>query len=251
MRIISFLILAIGIFSLTYYGLIINYSGAASSFSWFWLFAGILCIGLFLSIGYILKKNIHLPQPLRYILAIMVITGACIFILIEGIIIYNANKEADPNMDYLIVLGAQIRGTRVTNSLQKRLEEAEVYLKDNPETLVIVSGGQGPGEDISEAEAMKNYLIANGINESRILMEDQSTNTVQNILYSRKLIEKDDAMVAVVTNGFHVYRSVSIAKKQGMANIQGLSAPSDPILFLSYYVREVLGVMKDFAFGNM
>lgn len=251
MRIINYLVLAIGIFSLIYYGRIISYAGAGSSFSWFWLFVGIFCTGLFVVIGYMLKKNIHLPQPVRYILAFLVIAGVCIFIIIEGLIIYSANKDADPNMDYLIVLGAQIRGTRITNSLRKRLEAAEVYLKENPETLVIVSGGKGPGEDISEAEAMKGYLITNGINEKRILMEDQATNTVQNILYSKELIDKVNAKVAVVTNGFHVYRSVSIAKKQGMTNVQGLSAPSDPVLFISYYVREVLGVMKDFAFGNM
>jgi uncharacterized SAM-binding protein YcdF (DUF218 family) len=199
------------------------------------------------------KKNISLPQPIRYILTFLAITGVCIFILIEGLIIYHANKEADPNMDYLIVLGAQIRGTRITNSLSKRLKASEIYLKDNPLTLVIVSGGQGPGEDISEAEAMRDYLIENGISVNRIIMEDQSKNTVQNIQYSKKLITKEDedVKVAIVTNGFHVFRSISIARKQGLVNIQGLSAPSDRILFISYYVREVLGVIKDFAFGNM
>ena len=94
-------------------------------------------------------------------------------------------------------------------------------------------------------------MIENGIDEDRILMEDKSTNTNENILYSKKLISKDNAKVALVTNGFHVFRSVSIAKKQGLTNIQGLSAPSDKILTISYYVREVFGVVKYFVFGNM
>ena len=154
-------------------------------------------------------------------------------------------------MDYLIVLGAQIRGTRITNSLYKRLKTAETYLKENPDTLVIVSGGQGSGEDITEAQAMKEFLIENGIREDRILVEDKSTNTHENILYSKKLINRADAKVAVVTNGFHIFRSIGIAKKQGLENVQGLSAPSDPILLVNYYIREVFGVVKDFLFGNM
>ena len=205
----------------------------------------------YLLIRYMLKHNIRLNKTVSYIFTIIIIIGASIFILVEGLIIYHGNRRADPNMDYLIVLGAQVRGTRITNSLQKRLKAAETYLKENPDTLVIVSGGQGSGEDISEALAMKNYLISNGIAKERIIMEDKSTSTVENIRYSKKLLDRDDRDVAIVTNGFHVLRSVSIAKKQGLINVQGLSAPSDPILLISYYVRETLAIIKDFLMGNM
>ncbi|CUH93693.1 YdcF family protein [Herbinix luporum] len=251
MKVISYLILVLGVFCLIYYGVIISYAGIGSSFSWFWLAAGIFSIVLFFIIGYMIKQNIRLHGFLRGLIVLLFISGLSIFIFIEALIIYHGNKKADSNMDYLIVLGAQVRGTRITNSLYHRLNRAATYLKDNPETLVIVSGGQGPGEDISEAEAMKNFLIENGIDEDRILMEDKSTNTNENILYSKKLISKDNAKVALVTNGFHVFRSVSIAKKQGLTNIQGLSAPSDKILTISYYVREIFGVVKYFVFGNM
>lgn len=251
MKIVNFLILAIGLFCLIYYGIIIGYSGTGTSFSSFWLFVGILCISLFVLIRFAISRDINIPQPIRYLVIFIVLCGLCIFLIIEGLIIYHANKEAEPNMDYLIVLGAQIRGSRITNSLYKRLKASEIYLKENPETLVIVSGGQGPGEDITEAEAMKNYLLENGIAEERILVEDKSTNTVENILYSKELITKDEAKVAVVTNGFHVFRSINIAKKQGITNVQGLSASSDRVLFISYYVREVLAVMKDFICGNI
>jgi uncharacterized SAM-binding protein YcdF (DUF218 family) len=113
------------------------------------------------------------------------------------------------------------------------------------------AGGRGPGEDITEAEAMKQYLTANGISENRILKEEQSTNTNENIIFSKELIQKENAAVAVVTNGFHVFRATGIAKKQGLLNIQGLSAPSDARLLINYYVREVLGVIKDKLAGNM
>lgn len=251
MKMLKYIILAIGILSLIYYGVIISYSGTGSSFSWFWLLAGVFCTGLSLLMGFIASRNVSIPQPVRFVLIILVLLGISIFIFIEGLIVYHANKEPDPDMDYLIVLGAQIRGTHITNSLKKRLEASEVYLKDNPDTLVIVSGGQGLGEDISEAEAMKNYLINHGVDEDRIIVENQSKNTVENILYSKRLITMEDAKVALVTNGFHVFRAVSIANRQGISNIQGLSAPSDRILAISYYVREVLAVFKDYVFGNM
>lgn len=251
MKILNFILLIIGIFSLIYYGVIVSYAGSGSSFSWFWLLVGIICLLIFALITYMIRKNISLPQSIPYLLTFLILVGLSIFILIEGLIIYHANKDADPNMDYLIVLGAQIRGTRITNSLRNRLEASEIYLKDNPDTLVIVSGGQGSGEDISEAEAMKRYLLDKGIAEDRIIVEEESKNTVQNILCSKKLITRKDSKVAVVTNGFHVFRSMSIAKKQGLENVQGLSASSDPILFINYYVREVLAIIKDFLVGNM
>jgi len=251
MRIVHFLILAVGILCLIYYGVIVAYAGTGSSFSWFWLIAGIFCVLLFILIRYMTAKKITLPHPFGYLIAGLVLLGICIFLTIEGMIIYHSNKKADPDMNYLIVLGAQIRGTRITNSLYKRLKTAETYLKENTETLVIVSGGQGSGEAISEAQAMKDFLIKNGIAKERILVEDKSTNTLENIIYSKKLIEKDNARVALVTNGFHVFRATGIAKKQGLKNIQALAAPSDPILFINYYVREGLGVIKDFVSGNM
>jgi DUF218 domain. len=245
------IILIIGILCLIYYGVIVGYAGTGSSFAWFWLLAGIFCVALYILIRYLARKNISLPGPVRYVIAGFIVIGIGIFLFVECLIIFHANKKADPHMDYLIVLGAQIRGTRITNSLYKRLKTAEAYLKENPDTRVIVSGGRGPGEDIPEAHAMRDFLTENGIGADRILVEDKSANTVENILYSKKLIKAYDTKVAVVTNEFHIFRATKIAEKQGLVNIQGLSAPSDPILFINYYVREVMGVIKDYLFGNM
>jgi len=198
-----------------------------------------------------MKNDINVPKFLRIIGITLIAIGLCIFTFVEGTIIFHANQEADQDMDYLIVLGAQVRGTRVTKTLQKRLDTATIYLKENPKTLAIVSGGQGAGEDISEAEAMKKYLLEQGIAENRIIKEDKSTNTDENIRYSKNIINDEDATTAIVTNGFHVYRAVAIAKKQGLNHVQGLAAPSDQILLINYYVREVLGVIKDKVVGNL
>ena len=89
-------------------------------------------------------------------------------------------------------------------------------MKNNKKTIAIASGGQGAGEDISEAESIKRGLLKQGIDESRILLEDKSTDTVENIKYSKKLIPKHLDTGLVVTNDFHLYRAKSIARDQGL-----------------------------------
>jgi len=243
--------LLVGIFSLFYYGIIVSYAGVSSSFAWFWLIVSIGCFLVCIILHYLMKHEITVAKFYRITFTIIFIVGFSVFALIEGTIIYHANQKADPGMDYLIVLGAQVRGTRITKTLKKRLDTAVTYLQDNPETVAIVSGGQGAGEDISEAEAMKRYLLEQGINENYIKIEDKSTNTNENIRFSKDIINDENAQVAIVTNGFHVFRAVAIARKQGIREVQSLSAPSDPRLLINYYVREVFGVIKDKLVGNL
>lgn len=241
----------LGLLCLVYYGVIIVYAGASTAFAWFWLLAGVGLLMLGFIIRYRISHELKLPELLRYVIFTVFTAGFCLFLVLEGAIIYHSTRRADPGVDYLIVLGAQVRGTTVSKSLKRRLDTASDYLLENKETRVIVSGGQGSGEDISEAEAMYRYLVTKGIAADRILKEDQSTNTEENIRYSRKLMDSETATVAVVTNGFHVFRSTGIAKKQGLVQIQGLAAPSDPILTVNYYIREAVGVLKDFVIGNL
>jgi uncharacterized SAM-binding protein YcdF (DUF218 family) len=230
MGILFGLCLVLGMLCLLYYGIITVYAGLGTAFAWFWLCAGLGLIILGLIINYMTKHEIRLPNLLKFLIIAASSVGLCLFLIIEGTIIYYSAKKAEPGADYMIVLGAQVRGTTITKSLKKRLDTAAEYLKDNPETVTIVSGGQGTGEDITEAEAMLRYLISKGIEPARIMKEDRSTNTNENILFSRKLMKDSSSSVIIVTNGFHIFRSLSIAKKQGMSDIQGLAAPSDRIL---------------------
>ena len=134
--------------------------------------------------------------------------------------------------------------------MKEGLDKAYEYLVENENTIVIVSGGKGDGEEISEGQAMFDYLVGKGIQADRIIIEQESTNTNENITYSSRYLEKDKSVV-IVTNGFHVYRGVSIAKKQGFEHVEGLGAKTDRILLINYYVREAFGVVKDTVVGNM
>jgi len=152
--------------------------------------------------------------------------------------------------DYIIVLGAQIKGTKVTNSLRERLDTAYDYIILNPETKIIVSGGQGEGEDITEASAMKEYLAERGIESSKIMMENRSFNTNENMKYSVAFIDDKNASVGIVSSNFHIYRSIKLAKAQGLTNVSGIASPCDSILFLNYIVRESIGITKDAVMRN-
>lgn len=243
--------LLLGVISLLYYGVITIYAGINTAFAWFWLCTGVGFILISIIINYVIKHGIRIPVILKFITITVVLSAICVFLIIEGMIISSSMKKSAPGADYLIVLGAQVRGTVVTKSLKKRLDTAYEYLTSSPETIAIVSGGQGTGEDISEAEAMKRYLVAKGLSQARIVMEDKSTNTEQNIRYSRMLFKKDNPRVVIVTNNFHIFRAEQIAHKQGLLNAQGMAAPSDRILLVNYYIREAAGVLKDFLYGNI
>lgn len=192
-----------------------------------------------------------IPKWIKIIFVIGCILGVLLFAVVEGLILSRFNEQASPGADYLIVLGAQWKQNGPSYVLQKRLDAAVTYLEDNPETIVIVSGGQGSNEPISEAEGMRGYLVQAGIAQERILMEDQSTNTYQNLILSGQLLDKENDKVVLVTNNFHVFRAVQIAEKQGYMHIEGQTAPSFPAMIPNNLLREFLGVMKDFLTGNM
>ncbi|MFL6555982.1 MAG: YdcF family protein [Bacillus sp. (in: firmicutes)] len=147
------------------------------------------------------------------------------------------------NADYLIVLGARVKGAVPSLAFASRINAAAEYLKKNKNAIVIASGGKGPGEDISEAESIRRELLKQGISETRVILEDQSTDTYENINFSKKLIPSDAELGLVVTNNFHLYRAVSIARDYGL-DVQGLPAKTPWIAVVKSYTREYLAITK-------
>ena len=181
----------------------------------------------------------------------MVCLGMSIFLIVEGLILSGFSKSAPEGLDYLVVLGAQMKRSGPSRALQYRLDAAIDYLTKNPDTYVIVSGGQGSDEHISEAQGMYDYLVEKGISAERIQKEDQSKNTFQNLTFSAEYLDKERDSVGVVSNNFHVFRAVRIARKAGYQKVHGIAARGEPFLQLNNMMREFLGVMKDFLVGNM
>jgi uncharacterized SAM-binding protein YcdF (DUF218 family) len=149
------------------------------------------------------------------------------------------------------VLGAGIRGERVTHMLSYRLDKAAQYSENNPQAIIVVSGGQGPQEDITEALAMERYLIDKGIPKEKIIKEEVSTSTYENLLFSKELLDvlfEEPYETVVITNDFHIYRATKIAEKIGLtasryhAKIDWYSIPRN-------YSRECIAIFKFWILG--
>lgn len=133
-----------------------------------------------------------------------------------GVVLFGHMDTADYTEDYVIVLGAGLNGTEPTTVLEKRLDKTVEYMNRNRNAIAVVSGGQGRGESISEAQAMEYYLMSRGIGEDRILLEDTATSTYENFANSKDAVL--EGSVAFITNDFHVLRSLQ------MANLNGIDA---------------------------
>ena len=154
--------------------------------------------------------------------------------------------------DYLIVLGAKVNPDGPSLTLQKRIDAAYEYLTEHPDTIVIASGGQGADEHISEAACIAGELMKMGISADRILLEDRSTDTAENIQYSKLLIDDSpDKTVLVLSNDFHCFRASGIARRHLEANVGHIAADSVFFLLPHYMVREFAGLTVDLLQGNM
>lgn len=221
--------------------------------TYFFLIWGVLG-AISLALGFLLRRGVRLkviPRWIRIAFWSILCLGLLLFCAVEAAILSRYNAQADPGADVLVVLGAQWKDTGPSEVLRRRLDEAIDYLEQNPGTKVIVSGGQGENEAISEAVGMQGYLIQAGVDPERILVEDESANTYENLVYSGELLDKENDRVVIVTNNFHVFRALSIAKKQGYAHAEGLAADSVLGMGPNNLLREFLGVLKDFLVGNL
>lgn len=224
--------------------------GFGTYFFLIWGVIGVLCLCL----GWLLRhpnKLVAIPRWVRRMFMGIFLVGMLCFCLVEGMILAEFQSEPISGADYCVILGAQWKTTGPGDVLRRRLDAAIDYLEENAETMVIVTGGQGDNEIIPEGVGMKQYLMENGIKETRILVEDNATNTCENLMYSAEFLNPEEDSVVLVTSNFHVFRAVKIAQKQGYEKVSGLAADSMAGLLPNNLLREFLGVVKDFIIGNM
>lgn len=184
------------------------------------LFLGVLLLltGLFLEP--IQKMTSHgILRWLKY----LVYAGFLFLLLLNGVIIYTGNHDTiENNEDVILVLGSSLSGNAVSPLLARRLDAALFWHEKNPDALIAVSGGQGPEEPLPEGEAMKNYLMEQGIPEEKILVEDKATSTYENFVNTKKLLENqfgEHYKLAFVTSDFHVFRASRLAEIAGLRGV--------------------------------
>jgi len=174
------------------------------------------------------------------------------------LIIYIAFSFGVPvsrkNEDAVIVLGCGLNGSEVSETLKIRLDSCMEYSKENPDAIIVVSGGQGFTEEVTEAYAMKKYLINNGIPEDKIFEESASSSTYENFVYSKKILDdyfknkNPDYKTAFITNNFHCYRAYNLAKNAGIS-VSCFYAPDEWKSAVPSYLRESLAVIKLWILG--
>ena len=178
---------------------------------------------------------------------VAVFIGLFIFVAISG---YTHSAHGDEKA--IVVLGAGLRGENVSNFLQRRLQAALQAHHENPDAYIVVTGGQGPQEIIPEALAMQRWLLHYGVPEDKIIVEDKSTSTEENLLFAKALLAEKgispNEPMAVVTNAFHIYRATQYAGKVGFTNVRSVPASITITAVLPSYLREVLAVLYFWVF---
>lgn len=230
------MLLLAGILCLVYYAVLcVILKKWNSTFSRFWLLAGIL----FVVCDQLTKRDMFPDVIWKF----MLIPGT-LFIVTECIILTGMTASAQKKCSYIIVLGAHVEGRMITDSLKRRLDKALQYLRAHPQTQVVVSGGMGRGELITEAEAMAEYLMTAGIPRNRIVKEEASTTTQENLKFSSGLIGDISQNIGIVSNNFHLYRACCYAKSLGYSHPCPLPAGCHPVILINYMARECLAVWK-------
>lgn len=247
------LYIIMGIISVTYFILTLIILGGIS-FAEFYLVLGIFLILLGYGKKYTKKGYLILaPGKVLNVIIGIIALGILSFVILETVIIASAISIKKTDSDYIVVLGAGLRGDIPSLTLLQRLDKSLEYVKNNPDIKIVVSGGQGQGETITEAEAMKRYLIKQGVNEERIIKEDKSTNTFENLKFTAKILKEMDKTqnfkITIVTSDFHVFRAKFLAARHGF-KADGYGVISEPVLIPTYYVREYFAVVKSFVFDK-
>lgn len=195
-------------------------------------------------------------KRLRFILIVSFILFYMSFILVEILLVteLHSNININEEIDYVIILGAGLNGDKVSRRLEYRLQEGLKYLKEKIDVKAIVSGGQGKDELISEAEAMGRYLRSRGISKDRIICEDKSTSTIENMVFSKRIINAinndKDIKVLIVTSDYHMFRSKMICRSLGLKCF-GITSKSPRGKRVNYMIREYFATIKDWIYLNL
>lgn len=243
--------LVLAILCILYYAAIVVYAGLNTSFSWIWIFGAVLFLFLWRLLVY---QSTHPGSRLRYVIitvGVLVAIGVAAAAVIGSRIVGAMVSRPEPDMEYVVVLGAQVRGTAPSRALRKRLDRAVSYAEDNPQAVFILSGGQGPDEGISEAQCMYNYMVEKGVPAKRLLLEERSTSTKENLQFSNELYDIKEKKVGIISNNFHIYRALGLAEKEGYTKLCGIPAASDIGMQPHNILREICCVLVEIVRGNL
>ena len=283
---------AAAVLCLVYYGVIVLYAGFGTSFAVLWLLIGGFFGATAAGIHFYQKYPERVPLWLPVSFVTLCASGLMIVLVTQILIFGRIPAAAEPSLDYVIVLGAKVKPDgSLSKTLKLRLDKALEYMKENPETMLVLSGAKGDAEPCSEADAMETYLLGQGAEPDHLLKEEQSFSTVENLAYSRVMIEKRENLleqerkaeadrllrapgeiegvpetgaptnktpvlarqprVGIITSNFHLCRAAMIAKKQDYGTVYGIASEADKVLLVHFSLRDGIALLKDRLMGNL
>lgn len=240
---------ALGIFSIPLLFIFPGYT-----FSGLLLCGSALAVLFFYFLSVLIKRYGKPVRILRTVLTVLLCAAIMAGIVTLIPIVSESRGDKDISCEYLIVLGAGVNGTEPSLILQERLDRTYTYLTENPDTICVVSGGRGSGEDITEAQCMYRVLTQMGIDPQRILLEEAAATTWENLSFSLDLIEsttgKRPQTAGIVSNEFHLFRAKLMAKQQGISPVGIPANTTYTSLKINYFLREVAAVWKHLVLGG-
>lgn len=246
MNYIRYLFLAFTLLSLIYSVSI--YMVGSGTFSFLiWIFSTIVFGLLFYLSGN--GRWMRIPSGIRCAGYLIIGLTAIVFTICLIAMASHFKDKGEENLDYIIVLGAQMKGGSPSTIYRFRLDAAYEYLMKNPDTICIVSGGKGKNETVSEGDGGKEYLVSKGIDTERIIAETEAEDTVENIHFSKEIMDRaseaDTLRIGIVTNNFHVFRGLHLAKKYMGNEVFGIAAYTVPWYLPNNMIRECFGIARD------
>ncbi len=230
-------------------GAIITLNGIVAAF------VSNLNLGLFLTFGlgiFLVAFGLLFHRIPKWVRLAILICLCAVAVSATSVFAVGVFDSATYEEDAVIVLGAGLRGDRPSRTLKNRLDRAVDYYEKNPDCLIVVTGGQGQGEDITEALAMERYLIEKGVPADVILKEDRSTSTLENFENAKAILDSylgENYSIALITNDFHIFRATGMAKKVGFDSPSHLHSPTPLPTALPSVLREFLATLKFIFLG--
>lgn len=238
--------IALGVASITYYFVLWCASRLGLSMSGMWP-----AIGAVLILCGVLCDNESIPRWAHIAWRCCLCLGIVAIMTLECLVISGLHATAPAGMDYLIVLGARVDPDGPSPALTRRLNAVMACIDDHPDAVIIATGGQGSDEPMSEAQCIRDELVKRGVDADRIVMEDRSTATIENIQNAMALMDDPAAQTGIITNNYHVYRATRIARKAGLVNAHGIAAMYTGHTKFHYMIREAICIVADFLRGNL
>lgn len=195
------------------------------------------------------NEELNKRKKLAVAVGLILLCSIAIWVLTGKWIEDGMKPVADGSKQYAVILGAKVNGETPSLSLKYRLEKALEYAEAHPDVILILSGGQGPDEGISEAEAMRRHLTQNGVDEQRLIIEDQSTSTYENLLFTKRLLPETVDELTIISSDFHLARAKKLARDLGLQT-DVVIAKTPVSVQAKQNIRERLALIKTMIMGK-